>query len=174
MHPTNLNFFLVRNHLLLQYLKIPFFCKVPFINQKQKLLLEREISDLTSKFYPQIDLNIIFENSLSIGSFFRYKDTIPELVRSYVVYKYSCAQCSATYVGESTRHLQTRICEHQNISHRTGKPYGVLGKSNIFKHFLDTGHKILPSQFEILSSANMSNIFVLESIFIHQLKPSLC
>ena len=45
----------------------------------------------------------------------------------------------------------------------------------IFEHFLDTGHKVLPSQFEIISSANKNNIymFFLESIFIHQLKPSL-
>ena len=99
------------------------FCKIPFIDPKRNFLLKREISDLISKFYPQIDLNVIFENSLSIGSFFRYKDIIPKLVRSYVVYKYSCAQCSATYVGESTRHLQTRICEHENISHRTANPY---------------------------------------------------
>ena len=33
----------------------------------------------TSKFYSQINHNIIFENNWLIGSFFIYKDTIPKL-----------------------------------------------------------------------------------------------
>ena len=63
--------------------------------------------------------------------------------------------------------------ELEDLNRLHGKPYGILGKTNIFKHFLDTGHKVLRSQFEIISSANKNNIFWLESIFINQLKPYL-
>ena len=48
-----------------------------------------------------------------------------------------------------------------------------IGKTSIFKLFLDTGHKVLPSQFEIISFTDENNVFMLESIFIHHLKPSL-
>lgn len=149
------------------------FCKIPFLNDHTNLLLRKELRDLLSRFYPQIDLRIIFENNWSIGSFFSYKDKVPKLVCSNVVYKYSCAQCSATYIGESSRHLKTRICEHRNLSPRTGELYRTACKSNIFKHFLETDHEVLPCNFEILHSAQNENIFVIESIFIHQLKPSL-
>ena len=43
--------------------------EISFIDLRN-LLLKREISDLTSKFYHQINHNNIFENSWSIRSFF--------------------------------------------------------------------------------------------------------
>ena len=60
-----------------------------------------------------------------------------------------------------------------NISPRAGKPYGILGKTSIFKHFLDTRHKVLSLKFEVISSAVKNNIFLLENIYIHQLKRSI-
>ena len=94
-------------------------------------------------------------------------------VNIYLVYKYTCSQCSATYVGESSRHLRTRIAEHRNISPRTSKPYATESKSNIYKHYLETGHEVVCDDFEVLASDSNVNLKVIESIFIHQLKPSL-
>ena len=33
-------------------------------------------------------------------------------LRSRVTYKFSCADCSACYIGETNRHFATRIREH--------------------------------------------------------------
>ena len=88
---ADFNLILVRKHLLPQYLRIFFSCKIPFIDLKRIFLLKREISELILKFYSHINLNVILKNSWSIGSFFRNKDIIPELVFINVVYKYSCA-----------------------------------------------------------------------------------
>ena len=44
--------------------------------------------------------------------------------RSCVVYKFSCAGCTACYVGETTRHFNTRVREHLETNRA----------SHIFKH----------------------------------------
>jgi len=33
-------------------------------------------------------------------------------LRSRVVYKFTCAGCNACYIGETSRHLSTRVREH--------------------------------------------------------------
>ena len=49
---------------------------------------------------------------------------IPNGLRSCVVYKFSCAGCAACYVGETTRHFNTRVREHLETDRA----------SHIFKH----------------------------------------
>ena len=41
------------------------------------------------------------------------KPNVPKLLKSGVVYQITCPSCQARYVGETTRHLQTRIKEHE-------------------------------------------------------------
>ena len=43
---------------------------------------------------------------------FSVKDSVPQGLRSGVVYKFSCAGYNANYIGETTRHLCTRAREH--------------------------------------------------------------
>ena len=35
------------------------------------------------------------------------------MMSSNIIYKYSCSQCQSTYIGETQRHLISRICEHK-------------------------------------------------------------
>ena len=58
---------------------------------------------------------------------FSSKDCLPSALKSFVVYKFVCAGCQSCYIGETKRHLPTRINEHL----LTDK------KSNIFKHLLE-------------------------------------
>ena len=125
------------------------------------------------KFYPQIELRVIFENDYSVGSFFRYKDLVPDSVRSNIVYQYKCAQCDATYIGETTRHFSTRVAEHRGISSRTGRPLMNSPNSNIYSHYLSSGHDIQPSGFKILFSGGGVDLKISESLFIHKSKPNL-
>ena len=69
------------------------------------------------------------------------------------------------------------IYTHVSVSigecrHRTGHLLNKTPNSNIFKHYLDTGHDVLPSQFEVVCNSSQ-NLKLTESIVIHQLKPSL-
>ena len=43
---------------------------------------------------------------------FSVEDPIPLDLRYRVVYKFSCAGCNACYIGETSRHLSTRVREH--------------------------------------------------------------
>ena len=52
------------------------------------------------------------------------KDPIPRGLRTCVVYKFLCVGSNACYVGETPRHLSTRVHEHL-INDRT---------SHIFRH----------------------------------------
>ena len=60
---------------------------------------------------------------------------IKKLMRSGVVYLFKCQCCSASYVGQTTRHLHTRISEHLGISPIiTGKPSSSPVMSSVFPH----------------------------------------
>ena len=57
---------------------------------------------------------------------FYVKDPIPRGLRTCVVYKFLCAGRNAYYVGETSRHLSTRVREHlvsDRTSHATPDQY---------------------------------------------------
>ena len=75
------------------------------------------------------------------------KDPIPKFLKSFVVYKFVCPGCNACYIGETTRHLSTRIKEHLE----TDK------KSHIFAHLVNNETcKALSTEncFEIIDCAS--------------------
>ena len=153
--------------------KLKLFSCVPYLDKESNAGIHSEIQELVAKFYPQIELCIIFKNRNTIGSFFNFKDRIPDLMRSNVVYKYSCAHCDATYYGETTRHLSTRIAEHRGLSVRTGMPVLNPLNSSIRDHAIFSNHGISTNSFSIVFSCNSYNLKTSESIIISQNKPSL-
>ena len=56
---------------------------------------------------------------------FSPKDKTPEYLKANVIYYFTCAACNSSYVGETYRHLNTRIKEHLT---KKSQP------SSIFKH----------------------------------------
>ena len=65
------------------------------------------------------NIKLLF-NSFKIKTYFAYKDPIPNDLKSFLVYKFTCASCSSSYIGESCPHFKTRIEEHikkDNESH---------------------------------------------------------
>ena len=108
------------------------YSKIPYFSHYLNKQLNSDIVALVSKFFPQIDLRLIFTNDRSIQSFFRFKDDIPISVRSNIVYQYTCRICNSTYIGETVRHFKTRVAEHRGLSSRTGFPLKSSSKSNIF------------------------------------------
>ena len=103
---------------------------------------------------------------------FPFKDYVPKSVRSNIVYKYDCGICHSTYIGETTRHYNTRIAEHKGVSPLTGAPMSKVN-SHIYQHFRETGHSIKDENFKILYNSNPLDIQIAESISIHEQKPDL-
>ena len=99
--------------------KIICFC-LPFTGI-HSLQIRTQINRLCNAAFPHLDTRFVFRSSRRIASFFPFKDKVSKYLRSSVVYLFKCRCCSASYVGQTTRHLHTRISEHLGISPITGK-----------------------------------------------------
>ena len=73
------------------------------------------------------NIKLIF-NSFKIKNYFSHKDPIPNDLKSFLVYKFTCASSSSSYIGETFSHFKTRIEEHMKKDN----------KSHIFKHLHST------------------------------------
>ena len=56
-------------------------------------------------------IKLVF-NSFKIKNYFSYKDPIPNDLKSFLVYKFTCASCSSSYIGDTCHHFKTMIEEH--------------------------------------------------------------
>ena len=104
-----------------------YYFKLPYIGN-----LSHHITNKLSTLCKEIckenfNIKLAF-NSFKIKSFFSYKDPIPDDLNSFLVYKFTCASCSSSYIGETCRHSKTRIEEHIKKDN----------KSHIFKHLHST------------------------------------
>ncbi len=101
------------------------------------------------------------------SSFFPFKDKVPKFLRSDVVYLFKCRCCSASYVGQTTRHLPTKVSEHLGLTPITGQPSSSPVMSSIFSHLNTTGHSANFDDFKILSSCTDNcELMVHESLLI--------
>ena len=86
-----------------------------------------------------------------------------------MLYLFKCRCCSASYVGQTTRHLHTRIAEHLGISPITGKHSTNPAISSILSHTNASGHPANFDDFQILSSSSDSyEVMIHESLFINK------
>ena len=83
---------------------------MPFIG-KYSSYTKSKLEKLIQKYCKEISVKLVFV-TCKIGSNFSLKDCIPKSLKSNVVYKFSCAGCNTCYIGETKRHLETRIREH--------------------------------------------------------------
>ena len=88
------------------------------------VLSTRVLIKLLKRYCNNLDVKLAF-SSFKIRNMFSVKDPVPVELRSNVVYNFTCASCSSCYVGETSRHLSTRIREHLLNRDRT---------SHIFQH----------------------------------------
>ena len=113
-----------------------------------------------------LDIKLVFA-PYKIKDLFSAKDAISKLSRSRVVYKFSCAGCSACYVGETNRHLATRVREHITSDKN----------SHIFQHINGSEacrSLCLEDCFSILCTASTSfQLKIKEALHIGWEKPSL-
>ena len=104
---------------------------------------------------------------LKLSRFFSFKDALPKSLQPYVVYPFTCAGCKACYIGETKRHLNTRIEEH----------LGKDKKSHIYSHLQENPQcqeKVNFDCFEFID--RVSSYFWLqikEAMHINEKKPEL-
>ena len=136
--------------------------------------MRKRLSHLLKQHFPDTTFCFIFTNSLTLKSFFPYKDPIPVGLTPNVVYQYTCSHCKMRYIGETRRNLSLRIAEHKGVSSRTGKTLSNPPFSPIRTHTRDLNHTLLDQDFKILMKAvHPSDTKLLESLFILHKKPEL-
>ena len=137
--------------------------------------MRSEIISLLNNMLPSVTPYIVLTNKRTVGSLFKYKDTLPLMSRSHVIYKYACPPCGAVYVGSTARTLHTRVSEHLGVSPRTNLPVSTPSHSAIRDHSENTC-QCAPtrSSFSIIDSdSNNLSLRIKESIHILTVKPSL-
>jgi len=91
---------------------------IPYINLiSQKLKHVTNNLDTKTFYYSINKLRTIIKGQ---------KDSIPKLSQTNLVYRLTCRDCDATYVGQTGRTLKTRISEHQNHINRNTTTQSVI------------------------------------------------
>ena len=112
-----------QSEIVNESIKNIFYLKLPFIGTYSKFV-QNKVKEISSQFCKNVDIKLVFTSN-KVSSFFSTKDKVPNDLRSHVVYKFICACCKASYVGQTTRHFDTRVHEHL---------YKKSQPSSIFKH----------------------------------------
>ena len=99
------------------------YFKLPYIGNLShhiKVKLSKLSKELCKKNF---NIKLVL-NSFKVKNCFSYKDSIPNDLKSFPVYKFTCASCSSYYIGETCCHFKTTIEEHMKKDK----------KSHLFKH----------------------------------------
>ena len=97
----------------------------------------------------------------------RGKNPIPTVLKSFVVYEFTCSGCNSRYFGETSRHFSTRIKEHTLIDRNSHVFKHLHNCTNCKKHYT-------PNCFKILDSAKTTYTLKLKEAFhIQNRKPKL-
>ena len=112
------------------------------------------------------NIKLVF-NSFKVKNYFSYKDPIPNYLKSFLVYKFTCASCSSSYIGQTGHHFKFRIEEHIKKDN----------KSHIFKHLQSIAtcfDSYISLCFKIIDDANSKfDLKIKEALYINRRKPNL-
>ena len=128
------------------------------------------------KLFPSVSFRIVLVNNNKIGSFFRYKDSLPVASRSCVIYQFACPRCGDQYVGSTRRMLSVRCSEHVARSRRTGRRFAVEPHSAVRQHCEQAcDAPVSKDSFKVIDyDKNSVSLLILESLYIfNKCKPRL-
>ena len=127
---------------------------------------QRKVRKLLKRYCSNLKIKLAF-SSFKIKNLIRVKESVPRSLHSCVVYRFTCSGCNSVYVGQTCRHISTRIREH----------LGTDKNSHIFKHLQssipckDAGYD---SCFKIIDTAkSYHHLKIKESMHILREKPNI-
>ena len=126
----------------------------------------KRLKNLVESNFEQVEINVAFETSKTIGSYFPFKDNVKKKEsESYVVYKLACKVCNECYIGKTARILAHRMKEH-----------GTVGSESACQKHVESneGHYFDFNDVEIVDRAETDfKLKVKELLHILRQKPSL-
>ena len=146
---------------------------LPYLGKLSLQICTRINREMKNKL-PYCNVRFVFQTKCKISNFFTFKDKIPSLLRSSVVYKFKCGSCNATYYGKTKRHFKVRMCEHLGISALTGKRVKGDDDSAIKEQLLFCNHTPDFEDFSILAANNNDfKVKLMEGLLINRDHPPL-
>ena len=142
------------------------YFKLPFSGNLSHHI-KNKLSKICKKFCKEnVNINLVF-TSFRIENYFSYEDRIPDYLKLFLVYKFTCATCSSSYLDEICSHFKTRTNKHIKKD----------SKSHIYKHLhspatcFDSYNSLF---FKIIDKFNSKlDLKVKEALHINWRKPNL-
>lgn len=104
------------------------------------------LSDNVCRNLKKFNIDVVFSVPKKLNCVIkRAKDKLVDLKQTEIVYKLNCMQCDASYIGQTKRHLQTRINEHRKDINKH-----ISNLSVVSKHRTSFAHDFNWSEPEIL------------------------
>ena len=141
------------------------YFKLPYISNLSHHIKNKLLKLCKEFCIENFIIKLVF-NSFKVKNYFAYKDPIPNDLKSFLIYKFTCASCSSSYIGETCCHYKTRIKDHIKND-----------KSHIFK-YLHSSKTCFDSYnslcFKIIDKANSKfDLKIKEALHINWRKPKL-
>ena len=142
---------------------------VPFIGEAS-IKFSKQVSLLIKNTF-NVEVLPVFKSS-KVGDYFSLKSTTPFPYSSNVVYKFSCLRdADRSYIGQTKRHLVTRVSEHVEL-HKADPKSEI--KSHIYNCAACHSCFLGVDNFEILKRCrNNYDTKICEALRIKQFKPKL-
>ena len=87
------------------------YFKLPYISNLSHHI-KNKLSKLCKEFCKEnFNIKLVF-SSFKIKNSFSYKGPIPNDLKSFLVYTFTCASSSSSYIGKTCRHFKTKIEKH--------------------------------------------------------------
>ena len=115
------------NNMFIQRLQIPSVPKkelritLPYLGKMSQIVKTR-LTKTMNKHMKFCKLRVTFQTNDRLKNHFRFKESVPEILQSNLIYKFLCRSCTASYIGKSYRHFKVRVSGHHGVFLRTGKP----------------------------------------------------
>ena len=151
------------------------FVKLPFLGSTL-FQIRKKLQKLFSDKLTTCNFKIVFTSPVRVKSFFTFKDKLPKMLLSGIVYQYKCGGCNATYYGKTKHHFKVRICEHLGISHLTGEKVKIDNNKlrAIQEHLFCCSYSSSFKNFSILTrESNDFKLKIMESLLIAHDNPIL-
>ena len=123
------------------------FIALPYLGNLS-LAIRTRLQNSINTNLPFCKIKVIFQSTTRVSKFFCFKDKVSfNLHSTFVVYKFSCGWCSATYYGETCQHLNIRTGEHSGVSSLTRIKSKAKTTTAIKDHMLLCEHVVSPEDF---------------------------
>ena len=124
-----------------EQLKEEVFVVLPYAGTKGEQIGREINATMKSMFKDKIVTNVGCK-AKKLSSCFNIKDKSPLIHKHNLVYKYNCADCSSTYIGETARRLEERVLDHNKRDKN----------SHVLKHSRERNHRdITINDIKVLS-----------------------